>query len=339
MSQSRWAEIELPENVLASTRVRYNVLTGENIDIDIAFNDVPRFSSQNTNFFWSATGSGTDGKLDVQNVAAHEIGHFTGLKDLYNPGDPAYALGIGMGAHNEDQTLYGRININELKKRTLYDDGNSPRVEGDIAGIEAIYNAVDNSLADIVLVFDGSANFVSENVYNGFTPSKNSALELVNKLRDGDRIAIVNSNTTNYSLSGFTKEGAISFLQGMQPGGNGNLAQRLTQAQAELDMNGITERQKIIVLFSAGEEFSSPSILDAGYGLPTYPVSTFGFQSSSFGQNKMGWLANQTDGEYYEINNSTEIPNVVNVIWYRLLGMQVTYLSDPISSTDIKMLW
>ena len=188
-------------------------LTGENIDIDIAFNDVPRSSSLNQNFFWSATGSGSDGKLDVQNVAAHEIGHFTGLKDLYNPGDPAYALGIGMGAHNEDQTLYGRININELKKRTLYDDGNSPRVEGDIAGIEAIYNAVDKSLADIVLVFDGSANFVSENVYNGFTPSKNSALELVNKLRDGDRIAIVNSNTTNYSLSGFTKEGQLAIFR------------------------------------------------------------------------------------------------------------------------------
>ena len=97
MSQSRWAEIELPENVLASTRVRYNVLTGENIDIDVAFNDVPRSSSLNQNFYWSATGSGSDGKLDVQNVAAHEIGHFTGLKDLYNPGDPAYALGIGMG--------------------------------------------------------------------------------------------------------------------------------------------------------------------------------------------------------------------------------------------------
>ena len=175
--------IGLPENVLASTRVRYNVLTGENIDVDIAFNGVPHSVTQNTDFLWSANGGGTDGKLDVRNTATHEIGHFTGLKDLYNPGDPAYTLGIGMGAHNEDQTLYGRINVNEIKKQTLYDDGNSPRVEGDIAGIEAIYNTVDNSLADIVLVFDGSANFASENVYNGFLPAKNSALELVSKLK------------------------------------------------------------------------------------------------------------------------------------------------------------
>ena len=51
----------------------------------------------------------------------------------------------------------------------------------------------------------------------------------------------------------------------------------------------------------------------------------------------MGWVANETDGEYYEINNATEIPSVVNIIWYRLLGMQVTYLSDPISSADIEV--
>ncbi|HSR18928.1 MAG TPA: LamG-like jellyroll fold domain-containing protein, partial [Ignavibacteriaceae bacterium] len=262
MTPDQWVETELPSNVLASTRVRYNSLTGENIDIDIAFNSVPHSTTQNLDFQWSASGSGSDGKLDVRNVAAHEIGHFTGMKDLYNPGDPAYILGIGMGDDNQEQTLYGRININEIKKRTLYDDGNTPKVEGDIAGIEAIYNAVDNSLADIVLVFDGSLNFTSENVYNGFIPSLNSALELVNKLRDGDRVAVINSNSSYYSLNGFNREGALNYISALVPGGDGNLAQRLSRAQTELQTNGNPNRQKLIILFSVGEEFSSPSILD-----------------------------------------------------------------------------
>ena len=35
----------------------------------------------------------------------------------------------------------------------------------------------------------------------------------------------------------------------------------------------------------------------------------------------MGWVANETDGQYYEINNATEIPsgskrNLVPIAWY-----------------------
>src|SRR5690606_26078152 len=112
--------------------------------------------------------------------------------DLYNPGDNAYQFDRGMGAHNEEQTAYGRIDINEFKKRTLYDYAieNDPG-KGDKAGIEAIYDAVNNSLVDLVLVFDPSANFTSENVYNGFIPAVNSALELIYKLRDGDRVSVI----------------------------------------------------------------------------------------------------------------------------------------------------
>ncbi len=46
----------------------------------------------------------------------------------------------------------------------------------------------------------------------------------------------------------------------MQPGGVGNIAQRLSQAQNEINSNGIFERQKSIILFSAGEDNSSPSV-------------------------------------------------------------------------------
>ena len=168
MTPEQWELTEVPENVLAATRVRYNAITGEMIDVDIAFNGVPHSITLNLDFEWSVSGSLNEGKLDVQNTAAHEITHFTGLADLYNPGDNAYVFDKGMGAYNEDQTAYGRININEIKKRTLYDDGSSPQLKGDIAGIKAIYKAVDNSLIDMVLVFDGSNNFTAENSYNGF---------------------------------------------------------------------------------------------------------------------------------------------------------------------------
>ena len=98
----------------------------------------------------------------------------------------------------------------------------------------------------------------------------------------------------------------------MQPGGVGNLAQRISQAQNEINTNGIVERQKSIILFSAGEDNSSPSILDQDYILPTAPVNTFGYESSTSGQDLMGWLANETGGDYFEIPNSSEISNAAS---------------------------
>ena len=326
LTPEQWDLTELPHNVLMSTRIRYSVYTGEQIDVDILINSNPHSVTQNTDFEWSSTGGVTNGKLDIRNAITHEFGHFLGERDVFNPGDAGYVFGIGMGAHNEEQTMYGLINVNQINKRTLYDDGNIPRVEGDIAGIEAIYNAVDSSLAEIALVFDGSANFAS-NVYNGFTFSVNSAIELVNKLRNGDRVAIINSNFTDYSLNGFSKEGAIAYLSTMQSGGPGNVAQRLSQANLELSINGNPNRQKIIILFSAGEEYSSPSILDDSYDLPSYPVNTFGFPQGN--RDLMSWLAHQTGSDYYELISADEMSNAVNLIWYRLLGIQVTYLSDP----------
>jgi hypothetical protein len=50
MTPDQWIETELPQNVLASTRIRYNALTGENMDIDIAFNSVPHSSVQDLDF-------------------------------------------------------------------------------------------------------------------------------------------------------------------------------------------------------------------------------------------------------------------------------------------------
>ena len=47
------------------------------VDIDIAFNGQPISLAGLGQFYWATDGS-TD-KLDVQNVATHEIGHYSGL--------------------------------------------------------------------------------------------------------------------------------------------------------------------------------------------------------------------------------------------------------------------
>ena len=72
----------------------------------------------NTRFKWSLTGEA--GKMDVQNIMTHELGHFCGLKDLYNDAD--YWL-----------TMYGYSNYALTYARTLG--------LGDINGLKAVYGA------------------------------------------------------------------------------------------------------------------------------------------------------------------------------------------------------
>jgi hypothetical protein len=71
----------------------------------------------NTRFKWSLTGEA--GKMDVQNIMTHELGHFCGLKDLYNDADYwltmygysdyglTYARTLGLGDINGLKTVYG----------------------------------------------------------------------------------------------------------------------------------------------------------------------------------------------------------------------------------------
>ena len=95
---------EAPTNVIAVTRVRYNALNGEMIDVDLAFNGEPISLAGLGQFYWATDGSSD--KLDVQNVATHEIGHYSGLADLYNPGDFNYTL--LMKNNNQFATMYGQ---------------------------------------------------------------------------------------------------------------------------------------------------------------------------------------------------------------------------------------
>ena len=72
----------------------------------------------NTRFQWSLTGE--TGKMDVQNIMTHELGHFCGLKDLYNDAD--YWL-----------TMYGYSDYGLTYARTLG--------LGDINGLKVVYGA------------------------------------------------------------------------------------------------------------------------------------------------------------------------------------------------------
>lgn len=70
----------------------------------------------NTLFKWGL--SGEAGKMDVQNIMTHELGHWCGLADLYS--DVDYWL-----------TMYGYSGYGETYKRTLG--------QGDILGLETVY--------------------------------------------------------------------------------------------------------------------------------------------------------------------------------------------------------
>ena len=85
----------MPIQAAAVTRVRYNAITGEFFDVDIAFNGQPVSLVTNLPFTWAVNtdpNNVIETSLDVRNVATHEIGHYSALKDLYNPGDAGYIL-------------------------------------------------------------------------------------------------------------------------------------------------------------------------------------------------------------------------------------------------------
>jgi hypothetical protein len=73
-------------------------------------------TTMNKYYAWSLTGEA--GKMDVQNIMTHELGHWAGLDDLYNNAD--YWL-----------TMYGYATYGETYKRTLG--------LGDILGLQAVY--------------------------------------------------------------------------------------------------------------------------------------------------------------------------------------------------------
>ncbi len=83
--------------------------TREIVEFDVMFD---------TDYVWGdATADAT--KMDLQNIATHEIGHGVGLADLYNS--------------CTEETMYGYSATGETKKRDLN--------TGDIAGLQKLYGA------------------------------------------------------------------------------------------------------------------------------------------------------------------------------------------------------
>ncbi|HSD63742.1 MAG TPA: LamG-like jellyroll fold domain-containing protein, partial [Ignavibacteriaceae bacterium] len=325
---STWVnEVGAPVNVIAATRIRYNAFNGELTDVDIAFNGDPISLNGFGHFIWGTDGSSN--KLDIQNTATHEIGHYSGLADLYNPGDLNYTLDCKN--FNQDATMYGRVANGETYKRTLMPDtyvNQNDVTDYDVGGINYIYSHLGPIFYDIVLVFDGSANFTSPDILNAYTPSRNGAVSLVSYLRIGDQVGIVNGSNETYPIGGdFNNK--ISKLQALQPNSTGNLAQRIIAAENLFSSS--SNHKKVIILFSAGEINKISLITDSISYNPNVNIYTFGFDELTEGEDLMSWLANKTHGEYHEVSSSEQIPNTVNLIWLRLLGLDISNLSGDVS--------
>lgn len=100
--------------VVAYAVIWYDSSTGEIVDADMVFNSYYKWGIADGN---EATGD-LGSRFDIQNVATHEAGHWTGLDDLY---DSRYWA----------MTMYGYTKYGEEVKRSLE--------PGDVAGAQAIY--------------------------------------------------------------------------------------------------------------------------------------------------------------------------------------------------------
>jgi len=99
---------DLSSGVIAQTYVFYNSATKTISGFDI---------QMNTDFDWSLTGEA--GQMDVENIAAHELGHDLGL------GHPSSS------GRNACLTMYAYASYGETSKRTLGD--------GDLLGAQRLY--------------------------------------------------------------------------------------------------------------------------------------------------------------------------------------------------------
>lgn len=93
---------------IAKTTFWYSRKTKEIIDADIKFNAY---------YFWGDAKNNSQ-VMDVQDIAAHELGHVLGLKDIYL-------------RYCQDVTMFGYSNIGEIKKQTLE--------SSDITAIKRLY--------------------------------------------------------------------------------------------------------------------------------------------------------------------------------------------------------
>jgi hypothetical protein len=91
----------------------------------------------NESFNWNCQGQPGGWEMDVENIAAHELGHTFGLDDLYGGGD-------------SEKTMYGYAGYGETKKRSLHQD--------DIDGICYLYPAIVSGFKGLELLTEDEAN-------------------------------------------------------------------------------------------------------------------------------------------------------------------------------------
>ncbi|MHC4156250.1 MAG: matrixin family metalloprotease [Planctomycetota bacterium] len=102
--------------VIAVTKVWYNPATKAIVEFDIKFDtDWTWGDAQASN---ATEPDDPDAVMDVQNIAAHELGHAVGLADVYEP-------------ECADVTMYGYSDYEETQKSSLEDP--------DIIGINTLY--------------------------------------------------------------------------------------------------------------------------------------------------------------------------------------------------------
>ena len=170
------------------------------------------------------------------------------------------------------------------------------------------------------MVFDGTTNFTSNDVLNGFVPSQNAAMELVYKLRLDDNVGWVNGSVTENLGNDFTSK--LNSLNVLEPNTNGNLAERILAA--EQLFSATSTNKKLIILFSAGE-ISPFSLITELNVDPDIRIFTFGFEGLNESQDLMSFLADETNGEYYEMASTAEISAAVNEVSVRS-GTQAAFL-------------
>jgi hypothetical protein len=309
------------DDIIALTRVRYNAVTGRITDADIAINgDHHRFSH-----------NASPNAYDMHNIIAHEVGHVWGLSDLFPPDHPGHDEAMGDDEKNKLRTMYAVFELGETVKRTLD--------ERDVAGIKFIYEDLPVLNVDIVLVYDGSDNYVVK--HNALTQSKNSGHELVDKFRIGDRIGVVQFPRERIlDLTEIKEEedkddvqGAIS---GISPYGNVTVGSGLFEALDLLNNDNMGSNLPAIILFSSGEEEEpewAVDFIDALGGNPTVPVYTIGFEGSP-GQTTLNMVSDATGGAFFEVPDSTHIPDAVGEIWTQIINQLTLFVDGGIVDFD-----
>jgi hypothetical protein len=113
------------DRVLASTSFLIDVVTGEVLESDIFFN---------TAFAWSVSPAGTAGRYDVETIALHEFGHFSGLG--HSALGETQTSGTGRSVLATEAVMFPiAFGPGTVANRTLRAD--------DIAGLSDLYPAGD----------------------------------------------------------------------------------------------------------------------------------------------------------------------------------------------------